>query len=298
MKKHHLIIIFILCSILVVSRVKTATFGERVWLQTTQEDFLRGTGQDAVVTNVAGGEVCLRHPLVKVVQDHEDKSVPRFISRDHWGRYVKIWTTDNNLYAQRYDANGDSLGITFQVNDVDSSVSGYRGDQVVAMADSGNFLIAWIDTRTPRGVYAQIYDSDAVPIGANFRVNGTTTEFFFFYLSVAAFVTREQDYWVVWSEGSLFEGSDVYGQHYTKNGERIGGNVKLSEDRPAVRINLKACTDTSGRFAVIWRQGEIGVGYEQQMYARLFDQNGQALSPPLPLSEQPASIDPLLRCRL
>jgi hypothetical protein len=100
------------------------------------------------------------------------------IAADVSGNFIITWRDtrhgDNDIYAQRYSNDGTAMGSNFKVNDDTGSEDQYKPS--IATDGSGNFIIAWQDSRvSPRGVYAQRYFSDGSAMSSNFKVNDETS---------------------------------------------------------------------------------------------------------------------------
>jgi len=95
---------------------------------------------------------------------------------DTSGGFVAAWIDEREInyavYAQRYDKNYAKVGTNFRVSD---DVGGFKKYYPkVAVEESGNFIIAWIDDRTGNtnpSIYAQRYDKNGSAIGTNFKIN-------------------------------------------------------------------------------------------------------------------------------
>jgi len=96
------------------------------------------------------------------------------------GGFVITWTVsgqvgDNEeIFGQRYAANGDPAGTEFQINTYtkDSQIC----PSVTGLSDGG-FVVTWSSRGqdgSRYGVYGQRFTADAVPAGGEFRVNGIT----------------------------------------------------------------------------------------------------------------------------
>src|SRR4051812_40929224 len=68
------------------------------------------------------------------------------VASDNVGNSVIVWVNDalgasgRDIFAKRFDANGNSVGAEFAVNTL---TSGSQSEPAVAMDDNGNFVIAW-----------------------------------------------------------------------------------------------------------------------------------------------------------
>ena len=92
-----------------------------------------------------------------------------------YGNFIITWSgyifsnedleDHRNIFAQRFDKDGNKVGEEFQIND--KTDTGYSE---VAMDDAGNFVVTW---GVSEDVYARMYDSDGNPLGDEFKVPST-----------------------------------------------------------------------------------------------------------------------------
>ena len=95
--------------------------------------------------------------------------------------YVITWSSNepdgsHGVYAQRYDAVGDSVGSEFQVNTY--TTSDQEKPAITALNDGG-FAITWQSDYQDGdfyGIYGQIYDAAGNTAGNEFLVNTTTDD--------------------------------------------------------------------------------------------------------------------------
>jgi hypothetical protein len=103
-------------------------------------------------------------------QDHP------FIAMDDAGNIVVAWVDyrnndDEDIYFQRYNANGNPEGFNTKVND-DTGVDGQFYPSV-AMDETGNFIIVWTDNRyvlSKSDIMAQRFYSSGNPWGTNYII--------------------------------------------------------------------------------------------------------------------------------
>ncbi|MEM9885905.1 MAG: 3-coathanger stack domain-containing protein [Bacteroidota bacterium] len=93
------------------------------------------------------------------------------------GRFVIVWRSDgqdgsnDGVYGQRYDSNGNEVGTEFQINTYADS-NQWADD--IAMDNKGNFIATWASfgqDGSSYGVYGQRFNSDGSKIGGEFLVN-------------------------------------------------------------------------------------------------------------------------------
>ncbi|MBI3464151.1 MAG: right-handed parallel beta-helix repeat-containing protein, partial [Planctomycetes bacterium] len=198
------------------------------------------------------------------------------IARNGAGDFVIAWTSQNQdgssdgVYAQRYNAAGERQGPEFQVN---TFVTSAQSRPTVAVAASGEFLIAWesfLQDGLPWGIYAQRYDAAGMPQGDEFRVN-TKTDSSQRFPSVA--MSASGRFVVVWqSDAQDDSGFGIYAQRYSADGMPEGGefraNTFQSHDQafPSVAMNDQG-------FVIAW-QSEFQDGSGAGTYAQRYDAAG------------------------
>jgi YD repeat-containing protein len=123
------------------------------------------------------------------------------------------------IYGQRYDASDNPVGGEFQVN---TTTAGHQGSPLVAMSDTGEFIVAWESNGQDGddlGVFAQRFDSQGLPAGPEFQVNpvGTGDQILANLVAQA-----EGGYEVTWydydAQGNL---RGISSRDYSSNGQPI-----------------------------------------------------------------------------
>ncbi|WP_348681074.1 beta strand repeat-containing protein [Alteromonas mediterranea] len=131
-----------------------------------------GTGQ-------ALGDELLVNTTVSSSQSTADISALASSTALPDGGYAVSWQSpdanSSGIFAQVFDANGNTVGSEFQVN---TTVTGSQTQSAVAGLANGDFVITWTDNTADlsnSGVYAQRFTFNAagesVAIGDEFRVN-------------------------------------------------------------------------------------------------------------------------------
>lgn len=132
-------------------------------------------------------------------------------------RAIGAWSSPQDgggdgVYGQRFDSGGAPTGLEFRVN---SCTTGDQESPVVAAAADGRFLVVWDSLDQDggsQGLYGQHFDSTRGPAGAEFRVNGFTTDD---QQGAALASTPDGRYVVVWtSVGQDGSGNGVFGRRY------------------------------------------------------------------------------------
>jgi len=100
----------------------------------------------------------------------EDKWNPT-IAMDSSGNFVIVWHDNEDIYYQRYNSSGEAQGVNIKANDDDVGAA-FPWDPSIAIDDSGNFVILWLDEKYGNSdLYYQRYDSSGDTQGVNTKVN-------------------------------------------------------------------------------------------------------------------------------
>jgi len=135
------------------------------------------------------------------------------------GDFVVAWQrTDStgsglSILAQRFQANGVTIGDEFRVNTfVDSDHYSTGAD--LAIHDNGDFTITWNEEGNDEeffGVAAQCYRSDGTKIGTELRVNTTGLDL---QISPSIAMDLAGNFTVVWESHISSSDIDVFGQRF------------------------------------------------------------------------------------
>jgi len=155
------------------------------------------------------------------------------IASDNKGNFTIVWNDNRNglldVYAQRYNYNGEVIGSNFMVND---SSDGAKYMPSITSDKKGNMIIAWGDNRNGnQDIYCQIFDSSGSRIGENLLVGYDENELDQLIPAIAAGVNN--DFIIVWQE--LFRVSglfccNIYGQRINLNENLIGSKFRVSDN--------------------------------------------------------------------
>ena len=119
-----------------------------------------------------------------------------------------------DIYAQFYQANGDTIGGNFIVNDDAQGVAYHYYPSVVMSPDGHNVVIAWEDYRNDpsNGDVAQIMAQkyvDGAAVDGNVVVNGTTMSNRYFWGGKRV-ACNDQQILFNWEDNRRFKGMDTY----------------------------------------------------------------------------------------
>ncbi|MDB5969745.1 MAG: hypothetical protein JWQ90_2195 [Hydrocarboniphaga sp.] len=211
------------------------------------------------------------------------------------GRFVVVWESDkgsarlNDIYAQRYAADGTPIGGQFRIN---SESAERQGNAAVAMNASGEFVVVWNSaTHLPAttGVFAQRYAADGTPRGGQLRVNTGERDI---YALVSVAIGSNGDFIVAWPERgkSLPVATNVVpgfivAQRYSADG--VAKEAAITVQNSYIN-NLRVPSvgiDEQGGFVVAWNSdSQVGLltpttnlGQFLGVYARRYGADGKPL---------------------
>ncbi len=200
-----------------------------------------------------------------------DQRIPSVGMSDS-GQFVIAWSSEGQdgesygIFAQRYNSDGTPAGDEFQVN---TYWQDWQYDPCVAMDDSGGFVIAWRSwgqDGESDGIFAQRYNSDGTPAGAEFQVN---TYWQYWQDSPSVAMDDSGQFIIAWtSEGQDGEYDGIFAQRYssagTPQGDEFQVNTYWQDDQQLPSV---AMSDT-GDFVIAWRSegqdGEYGGVFAQR----------------------------------
>ena len=191
---------------------------------------------------------------------------------EKYGEQPDPWDAD--IYAHRFDRNGNQLGDRFRVN-LTTEWNQYLPD--VAMDAAGNFVIAWQSQTGPAvnqiNVFARVFAADGTLLMDEFPVNTSLPGTH--YLPAVA-MDHEGNFVVVWNGYNQQPNSplDVFARKYRKeqgvnNWDPVGTAFRVpdAEDSEAARFAPDVAMDQAGRFTVTWTRIKDG---NFDVYAKKF----------------------------
>jgi len=174
------------------------------------------------------------------------------VAMDASGNFVVVWhgpgVTEEDIFARRFDSNGQHLGDEFGVNTCTDS---RQLCPSVAMNNDGNFVVVWESMDIPeegkKAICGQLYDSSGSSVGPEFVVNDEPSTCR--YPDVAMHSSGR--FVVVWvRDGTL---KSVWVRHFEADGNAPYLGSKVNDDfnftsltQPAVAI------DAIGNYVIAW----------------------------------------------
>ena len=188
------------------------------------------------------------------------------------GNFIICWTDyrkgNADIYAQRYNSSGKTLGDNFKVND--DSGSTYQESPAICVDGSGNFILTWQDYRDKNwDIYAQIYDSLGNPAGGNFKANDDPGND---YQKSPDIGTDYSGNFVITWRDERNGNSDIYAQRFDLSAAPQNSNFKVSDGPGFAYQGYPAlCIDLSGKFYITWTDYRNG---NRDIYAQGYDSTG------------------------
>ncbi len=213
------------------------------------------------------------------------------------GNMIFAWADErefnSTIYAQRFSANGNALGVNFKVID-DSVANVYTLQPSVAANEYGDFVIAWADMRNGYcfDIYAQRYASDGSPLGENFLVSNAGG--CMHYSPVVSF-KENGNFMIVWydsndgGEAALKKDQtkeddpDIWAQLYFSDGTPVGENFMVNEDPDdTYQTDPALAVDANGNFIIAWQDDRNGFS---EIYLQRFQYDGTPIGNNFPAED-------------
>nr|WP_281378903.1 calcium-binding protein [Azospirillum oleiclasticum] len=181
-------------------------------------------------------------------------------------------TSDVNMYARVYTADGVPLGQEFRVN---QGTAGHQVGSFLAAGSNGTFMATWwsMSGQDPSGgsVHARLYDSTGTVLTPDILVN-TSTSGDQSYQTVTALANG--GYVVTWMS-SLGDGSGnaILGQRFSDTGAKIGSEFLINTATAGDQGYPSVAALADGGFQVAW-QSTGQDGSAEGIYAQRFTADG------------------------
>ena len=173
------------------------------------------------------------------------------------GGFVVTWTSrqsgDNDIYGQKFDAEGTAVGEEFRANTYTQEQQGTYQEKQVASLGDGGFVVVWNsynqNGNATRDLFGQRYDADGTAVGDELQVNTTSSAYQAMgkeHPSVAG--TSDGGFVVTWTSDE----DDIYGQRYDTDGTAADDEflVNTITDQGQRESSVTGLSD--GGFVVTW----------------------------------------------
>ncbi len=195
-----------------------------------------------------------------------------------WGSLRQGDDSGRDIYAQRYDSDGNTVGDEFRVN-TPNEVAPWQGSPKATALDDGGYVITWDSFNNQdgsgSGVYAQIYDNLGAAVGEEFLVNSETQ----WHQSSPEIATLANGNFVI-SWTSSFQdgdGNGLYAQLYSPAGAVIGGEMRVNTDAAGNQNKVNISTFDDGGYVIVWAaQGRDDPEnrFDAGVFGQRFDDSG------------------------
>jgi hypothetical protein len=207
----------------------------------------------------------------------EEQRLPSISSLEDGG-FVVIWDSANQesidsygVFGQRYDANGNTVGNEFQVN---NETNENQFSAAVAGLADGGFVVTWQSDEQDGddyGIYAQRYDASGNTVAGEFQVNTETTS----HQDSPAITALDDGGFVITWQSFLQDtfSYGIYGQRYDVNGNTVGGEFQVNTTTADTQYEPKITSLLDGGFVITWTSSNQD-GHVSGVYAQRYDNAG------------------------
>ncbi len=187
------------------------------------------------------------------------------VAMDADGDFVVAWegagVSSIDIFAQRYNANGERQGPEVRVN---STTAGSQYIPAVEMDADGDFVVVWEDRGgadgSYLGVFAQRFDAAGGTQGTEFQVNSFTANS---QGLPALAMDADGDFVVTWNGAGTGDGDGVFARRFQGDGP-VAGDFTVD-----------------GRADILWRNTDTGVTAIWKMDGFAMDGSASIGAPPL-----------------
>jgi|GEM_PF-654139 len=177
------------------------------------------------------------------------------------------------IYAQRYNNSGDTLGGNFLVNESGTGSDHY--DPCVAANDSG-FVIAWYDYRNGTyDIFAQRYDAAGDTLGGNILVNDDGGSYDQYEPKIAA---NDSGFVITWYDYRSGSNWEIYAQRYNAAGDTMDDNFMVNDDMSGNEHYYPSVAVNDSGFVVAWYDNRVN-SYGYDIFCQRFDTASDTLGP-------------------
>jgi hypothetical protein len=199
------------------------------------------------------------------------------------GGFVVTWAADNSadgrdssgygIFGQRYDASGNEVGGSFQVNSTETNDQ--INPDVVGLSDGG-YVVVWETenhNETSREIYAQRFDENGNKVGSETLVNDVIEG----EQSSPTITSLTHGGYVVSWQGENSEGdTDIFIRVFNQHGQMISSEVMANTLTNDMQELPQITTLENGNFVVVWQSFDPQSG-TFKVSAQQFDSRGAKL---------------------
>ena len=192
------------------------------------------------------------------------------------GTFVVVWSHENSSFfdilGQRFQADGDPDGPTFQVNT-------YTTDEqrlpALCCREDGSFVVVWESEGTPdgdlSGIFGQRFAAGGAPAGAEFLVNSYTQSA---QEQPAICCDTSGSFVVAWESFDHDGHQDgIFAQRFDANAQTAGPLFQVNTYTPNSQTTPAVCCGEDGSFAIAWTDAAYD-GFGNGVFAQSFAAGG------------------------
>ena len=200
------------------------------------------------------------------------------VAMDAAGNFVVTWygpgiveEDKEDIFARRFDPNGQPLGSEFRVNSYTNDRQLYPG---VAMDNDGGFVIVWESMNIPeqdnKTICGQLYDSNGAKFGPEFVISEEISDSR--YPDVA--METEGNFAIVWMRDK--SSNSIIARLYNVDGTAKTEPFEISTIRFSSITRPSIAMDEDGNFVVAW-DGDPKLASLDDIHARRYNFDGTAI---------------------
>ena len=197
------------------------------------------------------------------------------VAMDAAGNFVVAWygpgENKEDIFARRFDPNGQPLGSEFCVNTYTNDRQLYPD---VAMDNDGGFIIVWESMNIPeegkKAICGRLYDSNGLNIGPEFVINDEPSVCR--YPDVA--METEGNFAIVWMQDK--SSNSIIARLYNADGTAKTEPFEISTIRFSSITRPSIAMDKDGNFVVAW-DGDPNFASLDDIHARWYNFDGTAI---------------------
>ena len=182
-----------------------------------------------------------------------------------------------DIFAQRYDANGDAVGGEFRINDATALDQAYGS---VAGLSNGGFVASWSHDSGGADLFdtvVRVFDATGTAVTGDIVVNQTTVgdqfQYGLFTDPIAALASG--GFAVSWGESTGQDGDDwgIYTRIFDNDGTALTSEIQVNTETTGTQVYTSLGALNDGGFVVTWSSfGQDGDGWG--VYGQRFDAEG------------------------
>jgi hypothetical protein len=181
---------------------------------------------------------------ITIIEDNEGKIWPA-IATDNEGSIYVVWADDRDMLRDIYLSKSTDGGSTFSENRKisDSITESICNRPAIAIDDSNNIYVAWIDTRNSNyDVYSTFSTDGGITFSENKKVNDVDIKVGYGTPAIAAYGSG--NIVIAWEDNRDDPNGDIYFANSTNGGNTFSPNKKINDDAgtntqedPSIAIN-------------------------------------------------------------